>query len=152
MTINTRGFSPQSRCSSDEEYDVAFTLSNFAPTDPSLVTNKNKIQKKKSKANKIKIPFHDIVRFLNVPQNIVAEKLGCSISTLKRRYYELQCGQRWPINSANSDTGKEFLESLKLSNEEKSKIKTILNQHEVESDFVDPLTMKVLQCAFVQNL
>ncbi|KAL0490522.1 RKD3 [Acrasis kona] len=106
------------------------------------------VVKKDYRPQKIEIPVHDIVRYLTIPQPIAASKLSVSISTLKRRYYELGFG-RWPINSSNGDNGEEYLQSQNLPVNEKAQIKNIINKENVEmSAQVDVLTLRVLQCAF----
>jgi hypothetical protein len=54
-------------------------------------------KKRKTKKNKIIISMNDMLRIFPLPQTIAAKKLGVSISTLKRRFYELDM-IRWPAN------------------------------------------------------
>ncbi len=50
---------------------------------------------RKTKKNKIRIPLSEMIRYFAMPQHIAAKKLNVSVSTLKRRFYEL-CIHRWP--------------------------------------------------------
>jgi len=54
-------------------------------------------KKRKTKKNKIIIPMKDMIRLFSMPQPVAAKKLNVSISTLKRRFYELDIS-RWPSN------------------------------------------------------
>ncbi len=80
----TRGGN-RSRTSRGQSTSTTNTASNVA------------IRKRKTKKNKIIIPFRDMIRLLTLPQPIAAKKLKISVSTLKRRYYELDMS-RWPAN------------------------------------------------------
>lgn len=70
---------------------------NRSRTSRGQTTSNVAIRKRKTKKNKIIIPFRDMIRLLTLPQPIAAKKLKISVSTLKRRYYELDMG-RWPAN------------------------------------------------------
>ena len=50
---------------------------------------------RKTKKNKIRIPLSEMIRYFAMPQHVAAKKLNVSVSTLKRRFYEL-CIHRWP--------------------------------------------------------
>jgi hypothetical protein len=148
----------------DKEQEAALALSLLTPTKKNSAkceskklvrsVKKSKTKKsttKKTKSNKIKIPVYDIIRHMTIPQPMAAEQLGVSISTLKRRYYELDWG-RWPINSANGDENeKEFIASKNLSSQDKLKIENIINERNTDEAIIDPLTMKILNCTF-QNI
>jgi len=56
-----------------------------------------KKKKRKTKKNKIIIPMRDMIRLFSMPQQVAARKLNVSISTLKRRFYELDL-PKWPAN------------------------------------------------------
>ncbi len=87
----------------------------------------------------------DIIRTMALPQKVAARLLNVSLSTLKRRYYELGWG-RWPINSGNSEQANKFINTISLK---KDKISDILNESEIENvTEIEPLTMKILKCAF----
>jgi len=45
--------------------------------------------------NTIQISRSDMQKYFNCPQRLAAQKLGVSVSTLKRRFYKLKMG-RWP--------------------------------------------------------
>jgi len=84
-----------------------------------------------SKKNKIAIPVHDIVRFLTLPQPIAAKQLKISTSTLKRRYYELNIGQRWPANQLDAvsleECASKYEKERNLEPKEKAKLSHITN-------------------------
>jgi hypothetical protein len=101
---------------------------------------------KRPRSSKIKIPLHDIIRCMTIPQPKAALKLKCSLSTLKRRYYELDFG-RWPVNETDVNNVEE-----PVAIEDKMKIETILNDREIIPTRIDVITAKVLQCAFMQNI
>jgi hypothetical protein len=152
----------------------------------SSTNNKNnkKIQKKKrkTKKNKIIIPMGDMIRLLTLPQPIAAQKLKVSVSTLKRRYYELELG-RWPANcfqdevsfdsnandvalkstfhqeslSASEDQLPASVYAISLYKEptlrQKEHLGTLLNLFNIQdSKYLDQMTTTVLSCAFSQNI
>ncbi|KAL0476930.1 RKD2 [Acrasis kona] len=115
------------------------------------VKNKNKADKSKATSKgKIELSIPDIIRCMTFPQPIAAIMLDVSVSTLKRRFYELQCG-RWPIHSNNSEHGIEYLGSQNILAEDKARIRTITNDKNVDEKNLDYLTCRVLQCAFANN-
>jgi hypothetical protein len=130
-----------------QEQDAAITLTCF-------MTVPIKIERKKSKKgickkNKISLPVSKIVQYMTLPQPLAAKIMGVSISTLKRRYYECSFG-RWPINSANGEFGEEFERAHELPNEEKLRLRNIVNTTDADPMILDTLTAKVLKCAFTQ--
>jgi hypothetical protein len=80
-----------------DEREAVMALSSFndssivQPSPTRLISKKRTRTGKRPKKNKIKIPVYDIIRFMTLPQPVAAEKLGVSISTLKRRYYGRSC-------------------------------------------------------------
>jgi hypothetical protein len=105
-----------------------------------------------SKKNKISIPVHDIVRLLTVPQPIAAKALNVSVSTLKRRYYELSWG-RWPANQMDAlsleESANRFEQEREMDPTQKARITHVTNLYNTHScTALDSLTYKVLQCAF----
>lgn len=109
---------------------------------------KNSQMKAKVKKQKKEIPVHDILRVMAYPQPIASKILNVSISTLKRRYYELNFG-RWPINSATFDD-EQRLEMKTFSNKslKDNKISSIINLHEQHENCIDDITAKILNCVF----
>src|SRR3989338_3125777 len=95
------------------------------------------MKRKNKKSSYIKIPVHDIVRVMTLPQPIAAQTLGVSISTLKRRFYELQFG-RWP----NIELDAQSVPTQKP----KKGLNALLNEHQDEEANIDNITMKVLHC------
>jgi hypothetical protein len=73
-------------------------------------------------------------------QDIAAEMLGVSISTLKRRYYEFGIG-RWPIDSTT------YIRHESPSSG-KGNISTIINDYNIDEKFIDKITLCVLLATF----
>lgn len=97
------------------------------------------------KTTKIRLPIHNIIRTMTMPQPMAAKKLGVSISTLKRRYYELKMG-RWPVSNINSTL---YFEEEEVKCEHKPKLGTILNKFDLEDQkAIDTITEAVLMIAF----
>jgi hypothetical protein len=128
--------------------------------DDNEYSPKRKVSKKESiifngaptsKKNKIAIPVHDIVRLLTVPQPVAAKALNVSVSTLKRRFYELSWG-RWPCQvdaSTLEESTNRYEQERSMSSAEKAKIVHVTHQYNTHScTSLDSITYKVLQCAF----
>lgn len=126
--------------------------------------SKNGIQKKrKTKRNKIDIPLNDLIRYMTLPQSVAAKKLNVSLSTLKRRYYELVMeieGQNLSKNSTKAKWPSMPTNYHELSgnseeqtpSEQKASLKYILNRYDAhDNTFVDTLSMTVLNFSFKQN-
>jgi hypothetical protein len=166
----------------DAVYPTTMTTTHRSnSTSPSNATSTAGIQKKKrkTKKNKIIIPMKDMIRLFSLPQTVAAKKLNVSISTLKRRFYELEM-PKWPANhtlqefnlgdmnpvAANSEYHKEFVNSsitLKQNahyyllykeptSQEKADMGTIMNLYDTahEKD-IDPMTLAILHEAFNEN-
>jgi hypothetical protein len=139
-------------------------------------SNNGATKKRKVKKNKILIPVQDMIRLFSMPQPIAAVKLNVSISTLKRRFYELEM-EKWPANhtleefhlgpknpvamSSNyhnshphhQDFFKKnagFYSLYKEPNsEEKMEVGTLLNAHDTADEkHIDPMTSTILNEAF----
>lgn len=92
------------------------------------------------KKNKILIPECDIIRHMILPQPLAAEKLGVSISTLKRSYYEMTGHRkRWPVNAPSSSCGDVY---------EKGDIRYILGREKENCKYLDNMTMTILDVTF----
>lgn len=143
-----------------------------APVDGAI-----KKKKRKTKKNKIIIPMKDMIRLFSMPQPVAARKLNVSISTLKRRFYELDM-PRWPANHSLQDfcfgdmnplvkknvgtknPGNHILKQSasyyslykEPTNEEKLSIATLLNLYDTyDEKHVDPMTAVILREAFLEN-
>ncbi|KAL9652609.1 hypothetical protein ABK040_015572 [Willaertia magna] len=126
------------------------------------ITKKRKEYRKKNK-NKIEIPIHDIIRVLNLSQAEAATKLKVSLSTLKRRYYELDMG-RWPANilthcnghthqsNYNTQTSQLTPDSSNNCKTDKCSLKYLLNEKEVDSNYIDVVSLIVLNLSFKQHV
>jgi len=91
--------------------------------------------KKSYTRQKIQLSKEDIERYSNVcSQTLAAKLLNVSLSTLKRRFYELGMG-RWPkVRNQGEDC--------------KRTIYYLLNDEDKNTKFIDSLTMQNLQQAF----
>ncbi|KAL9641457.1 hypothetical protein ABK040_013382 [Willaertia magna] len=84
--------------------------------------------------HKINITRVEMSKYFNAPQTLAARLLGVSVSTLKRRYYEMYKG-RWPYQS--------------LSNKERKKtIWFYVNEEEYSEKFISKETITILNKAF----
>ncbi|KAL9654057.1 hypothetical protein ABK040_011601 [Willaertia magna] len=93
---------------------------------------------------KINIPTSDIIRVMMLPQVIAAQKLDVSLSTLKRRFYELGIG-RWP-GLQQIETNSATLPQNKAS------LSFILNDMNSETTQLDPVSLSILSFSFKQNV
>lgn len=134
-------------------------------------------KKRKTKKNKIIIPMKDMIRLFSMPQPVAARKLNVSISTLKRRFYELDM-PRWPANhtlqdfcfggmnplvkksAGASNVGNHILRQnasyyslyKEPTDEKKLSIATLLNLYDTyDEKHVDPMTAVILKEAFLEN-
>jgi len=85
----------------DSDYDKEF----YKHKSNRITKNRKKMgRKKRSKRKKRKKMFLEwlnkdtILPFLKMPQDRAAQILNVSISTLKRKFYELRMMGRWPTN------------------------------------------------------
>lgn len=102
-------------------------------------SSQGRIRKVKSKKNKIDIPTYEIIRCLCLKQDIAADKLGVSISTLKRRYYELKLG-RWPIDSSHQPDSP--------CSKNKEDVSFVLNKFNEDEIYIDANTCRILRIVF----
>ena len=141
-------------------------ISVFPKTESKLdkkveLKSESAIQKKrKTKRNKIDIPLNDLIRYMTLPQSVAAKKLNVSLSTLKRRYYELvmeldgnvnSSKIKWPSMPTNYHEMASVTEDV-VSAEQKGSLKYILNRYDAhDNTFVDSLSMTVLNFSFKQH-
>ncbi|KAG2382289.1 hypothetical protein C9374_005491 [Naegleria lovaniensis] len=116
-------------------------------SSPPTRISKYACQKSKKKS-KINIPVFELIRVMALPQTSAAQVLGVSLSTLKRRYYELGIG-RWPGQIAN-DT-KEIEKATETSPEEKVKLSFLLNGEDIDARQIDQITWSILNFTFKQS-
>lgn len=125
------------------EIDIAKTLAFMKGTQCSIKKKKTRCEKK------IKIPAHELVRMMMFPQPLAAEMLSVSISTLKRRYYEIGM-KRWPITSASYD-GRAMPVHDTSRIKDKMAVSFLLNDSEEDSREVTGVTTKMLGCIFTNK-
>lgn len=106
------------------------------------------------KRSKIKIPEWKIVQMMVYQQDIAAEKIGVSISTLKRRFYELSNHGRWSNNTLTCDHPEYVYEPLLLpkSGKRAKLIANVVNKEEEDVNHIASEEMKILNRAFKCNL
>ncbi|KAG2379419.1 hypothetical protein C9374_006536 [Naegleria lovaniensis] len=139
-----------------------------ATTTTSTAQNSGIVKKKrKTKKNKIIIATSELVRCMNLPQTVAAKKLKVSLSTLKRRFYELGIG-RWPAvqgatttttsPSANVEEVNAMTTDLSYVNcgdvepQQKLSLSFIMHKKDfAEPSVVDNLSMVILKVAFTLN-
>jgi hypothetical protein len=75
-----------------------------------------------------------------------AERIGVSVSTLRRRYAELECGNQWPVTKLE-------YENLPMAPKvRKGEVSLILNGKNARNcSSVDDVTLAVLNAAFKQH-
>jgi hypothetical protein len=83
----------------------------------------------------IHIDKEQIEKYFSLPQPSAAKKLGVSLSTLKRRFYETHGGTRWPYCGIKK--------AMK-----KRTVKYILNTKNKPTKLLDPHTIHTLALAF----
>ncbi|EFC42301.1 hypothetical protein NAEGRDRAFT_80437 [Naegleria gruberi] len=130
-----------------------------SPNTTNAPNTTNGIKKKrKTKKNKIIIATSELVRCMTLPQTVAAKKLKVSLSTLKRRFYELSVG-RWPSIAPTNEPGSSskteedmYVESTDATPEQKLSLSFIMNKKECpESSVIDNLSMVILKVAFTLN-
>ncbi len=87
---------------------------------------------------KIVVKEEAVAKYYSCSQILAARLLGVSVSTLKRRYYQLSQGKKWPSKTL----------SVK---ERKKSIYFYLNDEEESEKFIDASSMKQLQLAFASG-
>jgi hypothetical protein len=146
-------------------------------TNPSITHNgKRGILKRKPKKNKILIPTSDMIRLFSLPQTTAAQKLNVSISTLKRRFTELDMDGKWPANTSLDEfhLGKPNAIAIKSqfhstrskkracnfyslyrepTAEQKLQVGTLLNERDtMDPRYIDPMTSTILNEAFKNGI
>ncbi len=109
-------------------------------------SNKNAKRRKRM----VEIPAHKIVSHLIFPASFAAKRLGVSVSTLKRRLVELDCGSgRWPVGETQP-----FPRGIIKTNRKRVIMKDLLNEMQKEEEVkqLTDVTESVLRCAFRQHL
>merc|ERR1712130_820054 len=95
------------------------------------------------------ISREDMKRLFQYPQPVAAKIMGVSVSTLKRRFYALNMGKRWPYYKISSPK-KSSPKRTKLA--ACKKIGDILNKRDLPETYLDQSTLHVLNSAFLHNL
>ena len=120
---------------------------------PKKISKSSKLCKK----SKISISVSDLIRVMPLPQTVAAQKLGVSLSTLKRRFYELGMG-RWP-GLATSCTQQHFTDHISEESHDsytdssvKGSLSYVLNGSDIDSTHLDQITLAVLNFTFKQYL
>ncbi|KAL9653876.1 hypothetical protein ABK040_012936 [Willaertia magna] len=69
-----------------------------------LTSSASRLSSKKRRRNYVGIDLDTMKPYFHLPQREAAKKLGISLSTLKRRYYELNLG-KWPYSRKGNGLG-----------------------------------------------
>lgn len=77
-----------------------YQYSAYIPT----VIEERPSPKKKGRKQKFFISEQELTKYYGLSQPDAAQRLGVSVSTLKRRFYELHPDMRWPYNFQNEAT------------------------------------------------
>ncbi len=111
-----------------------------------IKSKKTSFQKSKKK---ILVPTATIISAMIYSPSVAADRIGISVSTLRRRFAEFECSGGWPI------TEMEFAEQAckQKAQRSKSSIKEITNNENTRNcKSLDTFTTTILQCAFKQHL
>jgi len=100
-----------------------------------------------------------MIRVMTLPQHTAAKTLGVSLSTLKRRFYEIGLG-RWPgnlIDKKNRDSCSEeddaaSCKEMTITPEKKTCISFLVNKTNQDERYLDGVTMMVLHASFNQEV
>ncbi|KAL9656269.1 hypothetical protein ABK040_007882 [Willaertia magna] len=113
------------------------TTKATSPTTELKNTNNAKIKKKKGPKRKV-IDRIEMIKHFCYPQPKAAKLLGVSVSTLKRRFYEMQFGSKWPYPCSKSKdkSMQEVMKDIKVQNDEEKRLllKVITSD---EGDFIE---------------
>jgi hypothetical protein len=99
---------------------------------------KSGIQKERKK---LLITPDMIIKNLVYPPSVASENLGISVSTLRRRFAEFNCGQAWPTSELHN-----FDKNIDQKN--KGSLWAVVNDSPKDCCVVDNLTEVILACAF----
>ncbi|KAL0490423.1 transposase [Acrasis kona] len=107
-----------------------------------------KLSKKACRKRKriIDTPNHQIVCNLVLPPAKAAQKLGMSVSTLKRRFSEIDEEGTWPTSHSKDDSPIE--DKITKFGTNSLSICKILNSKQKSIKQLDEITQSVLRCAF----
>lgn len=101
---------------------------------------------------KIDIPVDNILIMMIFPQHIAANLLGVSLSTLKRRYYQLNNG-RWPnYKDKKSLVQIDEILSCRLKERDKLKVEDVVSKYNIDEKTIDNRTSKIISLAFKKHL
>ncbi len=103
------------------------TSSTSTPPTPTSYT----ILSKTTNPSVVQLGKKDLSRYFNSPQGLAARLLGVSLSQLKKRYYELFPGRRWPYQ-------------LKSLVDRKQSIYYLLNENDKNEKDIDEKTLATL--------
>ena len=143
---------------------------------PEPSQNGIKKQSKAHKKNKILISIGEMIPLFPLPQVVASQKLNVSLSTLKRRFSELEM-DKWPANytidefqfgrrntvAVRSQFHRVNTKLLKKNSgyycmykeptmEQKGYLGTLLNEYDTADEkHIDPMTRSILREAFLEN-
>jgi hypothetical protein len=101
---------------------------------------------------KIDIPVDNILIMMIFPQHIAANLLGVSLSTLKRRYYQLNNGRRPNYKDKKSLVQIDEILSCRLKERDKLKVEDVVSKYNIDEKTIDNRTSKIISLAFKKHL
>ncbi|KAL0490248.1 hypothetical protein AKO1_006598, partial [Acrasis kona] len=93
---------------------------------------------------KIQVPVSDIIRHMTLPPSEAAGKLNISVSTLKRRFWEIQNEGRWPVPEVSH-------RPRIITKTSKMDLFYVVSKKEQDPFVIDDITLCILRCAFGQT-
>jgi hypothetical protein len=113
------------------------TSSNMihSSSSPSVLGKNNNLSYSPRNKRQIHLEKHDIEQLFSFPQPEAAKKLGVSLSTLKRRFYETHGKIRWPYCAIKKQCKKRSLSY-------------VINAKNKPTKLLDPHTISILKKAF----
>ncbi|KAF0974633.1 hypothetical protein FDP41_006107 [Naegleria fowleri] len=123
----------------------------------------SKVSSSYSSKSKISLKASDLIRVMALPQSMAAKELGVSLSTLKRRFYDLKMG-RWPglanptgyshyCSSLTSDSTSVNSNDSSSSNlSRKAELSYIMNPTNLDESYLDQIALAVLNISFKQHV
>ncbi|KAL9647134.1 hypothetical protein ABK040_004850 [Willaertia magna] len=142
-------------CSDNSSNNSGSTLMKQSKPKREKLSGGVEKKKRKKAKNRIEIPVHDLIRVMNLPQTEAATKLHVSLSTLKRRFYELGMG-RWPANllthSGNNNNSHSSSPIIHEPCTDKRSLNFLLNEKEEDSNYIDVVSLMILNLSFKQHI
>lgn len=115
--------------------NMGSTIDCSSSSSPSVLGKNNSLSYSPRNKRQIHLEKHEIEQFFSYPQPEAAKKLGVSLSTLKRRFYETHGKIRWPYCAIKKQCKKRSLSY-------------VMNAKNKPTKLLDPYTISILKKAF----